>query len=125
VFESRVLRRVFGPKRDEETGGWRGLHSGELHNLCSSPSVVRVIKSRRMRWAGHLARVWEGRIACGILAGRPEGGRPLGRPRRGWVYNVKMDYREIGWDSRDWIGLARDRDQWRALVNTVVNLLIP
>jgi hypothetical protein len=84
VFENRVLRRIFGPKRDELTGGWRKLHNEELHGLYSSPSIVRVIKARRMRWAGHMARMEEARDAYNILVGRPEGGRPLGRPRRRW-----------------------------------------
>jgi hypothetical protein len=91
VFENRVLRRIFGPKRDEVTGGWRKLHNEELHGLYSSPSIVRVIKARRMRWAGHVARM---RGAYNILVGRPEGRRPLGRPRRRWEDNIKMDLRK-------------------------------
>jgi hypothetical protein len=96
VFENRVLRRIFGPKRDEVTRGWRKLHNEELHNLYSSPSIIRVIKSRRMRWAGHVARMGERRNAYRILVVKPEGKRPLGRPRRRWVDNIKMDLREIG-----------------------------
>jgi hypothetical protein len=92
-----VLRRIFGPKRDEVTGGWRKLHNEDLHNLYSSPNIIRMIKSRGMRWAGHVARMGEKRNACRILVGRPEGTRPLGRPRRRWVDNIKMDLREIGW----------------------------
>jgi hypothetical protein len=84
MFENRVLRRIFGPKRDEVTGGWRKLHSEELHGLYSSPSIVRVIKARRMKWAGHVARMGEVRGAYSILVERPEGRRPLGRPRRRW-----------------------------------------
>jgi hypothetical protein len=103
VFEDRVLRRIFGPKRDEVTGGWRKLHNKELHGLYSSPSIVRVIKARRMRWAGHVARMGEVRGAYNILVGRPEGRRPLGRPRRIWDDNIKMDLREIGFGM--WIGL--------------------
>jgi hypothetical protein len=91
VFENRVLRRIFGPKRDEVTGGWRELHNEELHNLYSSPSIIRVIKSRRMRWAGIAARMGEKRNAYRILVGKPEGKRPLGKPRRRWVDNIKMD----------------------------------
>jgi transcription termination factor 2 len=121
----RVLRRIFGPKRDEETGGWRKLHNDELHKLYSSPSIIRIIKSRRMRWAGHVARMGENRNAYTILVGMPEGKRPLGRPRRRWVDNIKMDLREIGWDEVDWIDMAQDRDHWRALVNTVLNILVP
>jgi hypothetical protein len=91
VFENRVLRRIFGPKRDEVTGGWRKLHNEELHGLYCSPSIVRVIKARRMRWAGHVARMGEVRGAYNILVGRPGGMRPLGRPRRRWEDNIKMD----------------------------------
>jgi hypothetical protein len=87
--------RIFGPKRDEETGGWRKMHNEELHNLYSSPSIIRVVKSRRMRWAGHVARMGEKRNACRILVGKPEGKRPLGRPRRKRVDNIKIDLREI------------------------------
>jgi hypothetical protein len=84
-----------------------------------------MIKSRRMRWAGHVTRMGEKRNAYRILVGKPEGKRPLGRPRRRWVDNIKMDLREIKWDGMDWIDLAQDRDQWRALVNTVMNLRVP
>jgi hypothetical protein len=97
----------------------------ELHNLYSSPSIIRMIKSRNMSWGGHVARMGEKRNAYRILVGKPEGKRPLGRPRRRWVGNIKIDLREIGWDGMDWIDLAQDRDQWRALVNTVMNLLVP
>jgi hypothetical protein len=93
VFENRVLRRIFGLKRDEVTEGWRKLHNEELHNLYSSPSIIRVIKLRRMRWAGHAARMGERRNAYTILVGKPEGKRPLGRPRRRWVDNIEMDLR--------------------------------
>jgi hypothetical protein len=96
VFENRVLRRIFGPKRDEVTGGWRKLHNGGLHSLYSSPSIIRMIKSRRMRWAWHVARIGEKRNAYRILVGKPEGKRPLGRPRRRWVDNINMDLSEIG-----------------------------
>jgi hypothetical protein len=102
VFENRVLRRIFGPKKDEVTGGWRKLHNAELHGLYSSPSLVRVIKARRMRWAGHVARMGEVRGAYNILVGRLQGRRPLRRPRRRWEDNIKMDLREIGFG--DWIG---------------------
>jgi transcription termination factor 2 len=123
VFENRVLRRIFGPKRDEVTGDWRKLHNEELHNLYSSPNIIRMIKSRRMRWAGHVARMGETRSANRILVGKPEGKRPLGRPRRSrYVDNIKMNFGEIGGDGVDWIELAQDRNQWRALVNTVMNI---
>jgi hypothetical protein len=124
VFENRVLRRIFGPKRDEVTGGWRKLHNEELHNLYSSPSTIRIIKSRSMRWAGHVARMGENRNAYRILLGNPEGKRLLGRPGRKWVDNIKIDVREIGWDGVDWIDMAQDREQWRALVNTVLTFRV-
>jgi hypothetical protein len=120
-----VLRRIFGPKRDEVTGGWRKLHNEELHNLYSSPSIIRMIKSRRMRWAWHVAHMRQKTNAYRIFVGKPEEMRLLGRPRRMWVGNIKIDLREIEWDGMDWIDLAQDRDQWSALVNTVMNLLVP
>jgi hypothetical protein len=107
------------------TGDWRKLHNEELHNLYSSPNIIRMIKPRRMRWVGHVARVGETRNAYRILVGKPEGKRPLGRPRRRWVDNIKIDLRETGWDGVGWINLAQDWDQWRALVNTVMNLRVP
>jgi hypothetical protein len=110
---------------DEVTGGWRKLHNEELHGLYSSPSIVRVIKARRMRWAGYVAPMGEVRGAYNILVGRPEGRRPLGRPRRRWEDNIKMDLREIEFGDLDWIHWAQDRDRWRALVNTVMNLRVP
>jgi hypothetical protein len=123
VFENRVLR-IFGPKREED-GSWRKLHNDELHNRYSSPNIVRVIKSRRMRWAGHVAHVGEGKGVYRVLVGRPEGKRPLERPRRRWKDNIKMDLREIGIDGTNWIQLAQDRVQWRAFVNTVMKLRVP
>jgi hypothetical protein len=110
VFENRVLRRIFGPRRDEVMGDWRKLHN-ELHNLYSSPNIIRMFKYRRMRWAGHVARMGETRNAYRILVGKPEGKRPLGRPKHRWMDNIKMDLGEIGWDGRDRIKLAQDRDQ--------------
>jgi hypothetical protein len=100
------------------------LHNDELHNLYSSPSIVRVIKSRRMKWVGHVACMGEGRGVCRVLVGKPEGKRPLGRPRRSWEDNIKLDLREIGIDGANWIRLAQDRIQWRAFVNTVMNLRV-
>jgi hypothetical protein len=124
VFENRVLRRIFGPKRDEVTGDWRKLHN-ELHGLYSSPSIVRVIKARRMRWAWHVVGIGEVRGAYNILVGRPEGRRPLGRRRCRWEDNMKMDLREIGFGDLDWIHWAQDRERWRVLVNKVMNLRVP
>src|SRR5215475_9515690 len=125
VFENRVLRRVFGPKRDEVTGEWRKLHNGELNDLYSLPNIVRVVKSRRMRWTGHLARMGEERGMHRMLVGKPEGKRPLGRPRRRWEDNIKMDIQEVGGGRGDWMELAQDRDGWRALVSTVRNFRVP
>jgi hypothetical protein len=109
VFENRVLSRIFGPKRNEETRDWRRLYNEELNDLYSTPNIIRVIKSRRIRWAGHVARMGEKRGAYRILVGRPEGRRPLGRPRRRWEDNIKMDLEEVRW-GMDWIELAQDRD---------------
>ena len=125
VFENRVLRRVFGPKRDEVTGEWRKLHNVELSDPYSLPNIVRVVKSRRMRWAGHVVRMGEGRGLHRVLVGKPEGKRPLGRPRRRWEDNIKMDLRELGGGCEDWMELAQDRDRWRALVSTVMNFRVP
>jgi hypothetical protein len=125
VFENRVLRGIFGPKRDEVTGEWRRLHNKELYALYSSPNIIQVIKSRRLRWAGHVARVGEKRGAYRALVGKREGRRPLGRPRRRWEDNIKTDLREVGWRNIDWIDVAQDIDRWRAVVNTVMNLWVP
>jgi hypothetical protein len=125
VFENRVLRGISGPKRDEVTGEWRKLHSGELHTLYSSPDIIRQIKSRRMKWAGRVARMGDGRNVYRVLVGRPEGKRPLEKPRRRWEGGIKMDLREIGWGGVvEWIHLAQDGDRWRAVVNAVMNLRV-
>jgi hypothetical protein len=124
VFENRVLRRIFGHKRKED-GSWRKLHNDELHSLYSSPNIVREIKSRRIRWAGHVARIGEGKSVYRVLVGRPEGKRPLERPRHRWKDNIKMDFREIGIVGAKWIRLAQDRVQWRAFVNTVMKFRVP
>jgi hypothetical protein len=119
-----VLRRIFGPKREED-GSWRKLHNDELHSLYSSPNIVSVIKSRRMRWAGHVARMGEGRGVYRVLVGRLEVKRPLGRPRRKWEDNIKIGLREIGIDGANWIRLPQDRVRWLAFVNTAINLWVP
>ena len=125
VFENRVLRRVFGPKRDEVTGEWKKLHNGVLSDLYSLSNIVRVVKSRRMRWAGHVAHMGEGRGVQRALVGKPEGKRPLGRPRRRWEDNIKMDLQEVGGNCGGSMELAQDWDRWRALVGTVRNLRVP
>ena len=125
MFENRVFRRVFGPKRDGVTGELRKLHNGELNDLYSLPSIVRVVKSRRMRWSGHVARMAEDSGVHRVLVAKLEGKRPLGRPRRRWEDNIKMDLQEVGWCRGDWMELAQDRDGWRALVGTVRNFRVP
>jgi hypothetical protein len=124
VFENRVLRRIFGPKREED-GSWRKLRNDELHSLYSSPNIVRVIKSRRMRWAGHVARMGEGRGIYRVLVGKFECKRQLGKPRRRWEDNNKLDLRETRIDVANWIQLAQDRVHWRVFVNTMMNLRVP
>jgi hypothetical protein len=125
VFENRLLRRILGQKRDEVMGGWKKLHKEELHNLYSLPSIIRIIKSRRIRLSGHEARMGEKRNAYRLLVGKPQGKRPLRRPRCRWVDNIKIDLGEMGFGSNDWIGLAQDRDKWRSLVNALMNLRVP
>jgi hypothetical protein len=125
MVENRVLSRIFGPKRVEVTGEWRKLHSEELIDLYSSPNIFRVIKSRRTRWAGHVACVGKGRVVYGVLMGKPEGKRPLGRPRRWWEDNIKMVLQVVVWGSMDWNGLAQDRDSWRALVKAEMSRRVP
>jgi len=124
VFESRVLRRIFGPRRDEVTGECSRLHNEELNDLYSSPNIVRVIKSRRMRWAGHVARMVEERGVYRVVVGKPERKRPLGRPRRRLVDNIRMDLQEVRCGYMDWIGLVQDRDRWWTLASAVMNLRI-
>jgi hypothetical protein len=123
VFENK--RRIFGPKRDEIIGERRKLHNEELHDLYSSPTILRVIKLTRMRWAGHVARMGDGRGGCRVLVGKPEEKRPLGRLRCRWENNIKMDLQEVGCGGIGWIKLIQDRDRWWAIVNAVMNLQIP
>jgi hypothetical protein len=125
VFENRVLRRIIGPKRNEVTGEWRKLHNEELRDLYSSPSIIRIMKSRRMRWAGHVARMGAKRVAYRLFMGKSEGKRPLRRPKLRWVDNIRMDLGEVGWGDVNWIGLAQDRNRRRALMNSVLNLRVP
>jgi hypothetical protein len=122
VFESRVLRRIFGPKREEDES-WRKLHNDELHSLYSSRNIIRVITPSRLRWVGHVVRMGEGKGVYRVVVGRPKCKRPLGRPRRRWEDNIKLDLREIGIDGSNWIWLAQDRVQWWDFVNRVTNLL--
>jgi hypothetical protein len=124
VFESRVLRRIFGPEREED-GSWKKLHNDELHSQYSSPNPVRVIKSRRTRWAGHVACMGEERGVYRVLVGKLEDKRPQGRPRCRWEDNIKMDLSEIWINGTNWIHLAQDTVQWRAFLNTAMNLRVP
>jgi hypothetical protein len=120
VFENRVLRRIFGPKRDEVSRGWRKLNNEELRHSYSSASIIRISKLRRMRWTGYVAPMGWMRNACRILVRKSKGKRPVGRQRGMWMDNIKIDRREIEWNDMDSTDLAQDRDQWRALVNTEI-----
>ena len=121
---SIILGQIFGPKRDEN-GEWRRLHKEELHSLYRSPNIVRVIQSRKLRWAGHVARMEDGRSAFKILTGYPTGKRSLGRPRRRWEDNIRVDLGKIGISAGNWVDSALDRNYWRALVNAALNLRVP
>ena len=125
VFENGLLRRIFGPERDKVTGEWRKLHNEEHNDLYCSPNIFRVIKSRRMRWAGHVARMGERRGVYGVLVGKSEGKRPLGRTRSKWEDYITMALQEVGCGGMDWMELAQDRDRWRALVKAVMNIRVP
>jgi hypothetical protein len=124
VFENRVIRRLFGPKRDAVTGEWRKLHNEELNHLYSLTNIVRVVKSKQMIWAGHVARMGEDRAVLRVLVGKPEGKRPLGIPRRRWEDNIKMDLLEVGGGRGNRMELAQDWDGWRSLVGTVRNFRV-
>jgi len=125
VLKDRVLRRKFGPKRDEVTGEWGKLYNEELNVLYCSPNIVRVIKSSIMKWTGHVVRMGNRRAVDGVLVGKPEGKRPLGRPRRRWEDDIKMDLQEVECGVIDLIELAQDRDRWQALVNAIMKLRVP
>jgi hypothetical protein len=120
-----VLRRIFGPKRDKVTGEWRRLHDKELYALYFSPTIIGVIKSRRLGLAGHVPCMGVRRGTYGVLVGQPEGRRPLGGPRHRWENNIKMNCREVVKGGMDWIDLAQDRGRWQALVNAIMNLQVP
>jgi len=124
VFENKVLRGIFVPRKDEVTGEWRRLHNEELNDLYCSPNIVRVIKSRRMKRAGSVACMGEEREVYRVLVGKPEGRRPLRRPRRRWVDNTRTDLQEVGCGCMDWTELAQDRDRWRTLVSAVMNFRV-
>ena len=124
VFENRVLRRIFGPKREKVPREWGRLHNEELNDL-NSTNVIWLIKSSRMRWVGHIAHMWERKVAYRVLVGNPEGKRTLGRPRHRWEDNIKMDLQEVGCGGMDWIDLVQNRNRWWALVNAVMNLQVP
>ena len=125
VFENKGLRKIYGPKRDEMTGEWRRLHNEELHGLYDSPDVVRIMKSRRLRWAGYVARMGEKRRLYSIVVGKPEGKRPLGRPRRRWEDNIRRDLREVGIRDENWLDVAQERILWRTFVTAAMNLRVP
>jgi len=124
VFENGGLRRIFRAKRDEVTREWRKLHNEEINDLYSPPNIVQVIKLR-MIWAEQVARMGERRQVYRVLVGKPDGKKPLGRPRHRWEDNIKMNLQEVGCGGMDWIEVAQDRDRWRAFVNAVMNLWVP
>jgi len=125
VFENRVLRKIFVPRRDEVTGQWRKRHNEELNDLYFPHNIFGVIKLRIMRCTGHVARMGGKRNLYRVLVGKPEGKRPLGRPTRRWEDNINMDFQEVGYEDMDWIDLVQDRYRWQELVNTVMNHRVP
>ena len=124
MIESKVLRKILGAKRDEIIE-WRKLHNAVLHALYYLPSIISNLKSRRLRWAGHVAHMGQFRNAYRVFVGKPEGKRSIERPRRRWEGNINMDLREVDCDPGDWIALADDGDQWRAYVRAVMNIRVP
>jgi hypothetical protein len=124
MFDNKVLRNIFGPKRDGVTGKWRKLHNEERNDQYSSPNIVRVIKIENKMGRARSA-VGEERGVYRILVGKPEEKRPLGRPRHRWENNIRMDFQEVECGGKEWIGLAQDRDRWRAIVNAVINFRVP
>ena len=125
MFQNGVLRRIFGPKRDEVIWKWRKLHNEELNDLYSSPNIIRVIKSRRIRWLGHVAHMGERRDAYRVLVGKPLGKRQLARPRCRWENSIKMNLQEVGCGGMDWIALVQDKGRCWALVSVVMNFQVP
>jgi len=128
AYQSTSQKTIFNTAAVSKTSQFlliNNLHNEELSDLYSLPNIVRLVKSRRMRWAGHVARMEEGRGVYRVLVGKPEGKRPLGRPRRRWEDNIKMDLKEVGGGCGNWMELAQDRDRWRAVVSTVMNLRVP
>jgi hypothetical protein len=125
VFENKVLRRIHGPKRDDHTGEWRRLHNEELHSLHAAPDILRVIKSRRLRWAGQVAHMTDDRTVYRVMVGNLQGKRPVGRPRTRWADNVKKDLREVGLSEDDWMDRARDGSAWRGVVGAAMDFRAP
>jgi hypothetical protein len=120
-----MLRRIVRPKREEVAEDWLRLRNEELHNLYTSPNIIRVVKSRRVRWAGYVTRMGETKSACSILFVKPEGKRSLGTHRRRWEGSIRMHLKEIGLECLDFIRHSQNRDQWRGLLNTIMNLQVP
>ena len=123
--QTEVFEKIFGSERDEVIEQWRRMHNAELYYLCPSPSIIWVIRSRRMGWAGYVARIGSLRDEYRVLVGRPDRKIQLGRPRSRWKDNIKIDIEEVGWGGMDWFGLAQDRNSWRAIVNVVIKFGFP
>jgi hypothetical protein len=125
VFVNRVERRVFEPKRDDVIGEWRKMHNKELNDLYSLPHIVRVVKSIRTRWAGYVMHMGVDRVVHRVLMEKPEGKRPLGRPRHRWEDNIKMDVQDVVWGHGDGMELPQDRDRWQPIVGKVWDFRVP